>query len=452
MAVARVCRKTPGDWVRPEGPTGYKGGPRKAAGHTGTMKLLLFLGLATVALCELKKFEGDKVLRLKPVVAMHVSFIEELANSMEVDFWSPDSADMVTVGMDVDIHIPASHADMAFIMLQQSDMKYKVLIDDVQVAVDTQLDSGMKTRSHSLTKYNNWDTVQGWISSMTSANPTLISRLVLGSTFEGRAMHLLKIGRRTGSTKPAIFMDCGIHAREWISPAFCQWFINKAVSTYGTDSQMTSLLDTMDIFVLPVFNIDGYEHTWKIDRMWRKTRSRRNGSPCVGADPNRNFDAGWCTLGASSNPCSDTYCGASVESEIEVRNVADFIRKNKSVIKAYLTIHSYSQLLLFPYSYKYDLAADHNELLQVAEGAAETLRSLYGTRYTSGPGATTIYPAAGGSDDWAYDLGVKYSYTFELRDTGRYGFLLPESQIQPTCEETMLAVKYIAAHVLKNLV
>uniref|UniRef100_A0A4W4GMM1 Peptidase M14 domain-containing protein n=2 Tax=Electrophorus electricus TaxID=8005 RepID=A0A4W4GMM1_ELEEL len=265
-------------------------------------------------------------------------------------------------------------------------------------------------------------------------------------------MHLLKIGRRTGSTKPAIFMDCGIHAREWISPAFCQWFINKAVSTYGTDSQMTSLLDTMDIFVLPVFNIDGYEHTWKIDRMWRKTRSRRNGSPCVGADPNRNFDAGWCTLGASSNPCSDTYCGASVESEIEVRNVADFIRKNKSVIKAYLTIHSYSQLLLFPYSYKYDLAADHNELLQVAEGAAETLRSLYGTRYTSGPGATTIYPAAGGSDDWAYDLGVKYSYTFELRDTGRYGFLLPESQIQPTCEETMLAVKYIAAHVLKNLV
>lgn len=60
-------------------------------------------------------------------------------------------------------------------------------------------------------------------------------------------------------------------------------------------------------------------------------------------------------------------------------------------------------------------------------------------------------PAAGGSDDWAYDLGVKYSFTFELRDTGRYGFLLPESQIEPTCKETMLAVKYIAAYVQKNL-
>lgn len=60
-------------------------------------------------------------------------------------------------------------------------------------------------------------------------------------------------------------------------------------------------------------------------------------------------------------------------------------------------------------------------------------------------------PAAGGSDDWAYDLGVKYSYTFELRDTGRYGFLLPESQIKPTCEETMLAVKYIASYVQQNI-
>lgn len=68
-------------------------------------------------------------------------------------------------------------------------------------------------------------------------------------------------------------------------------------------------------------------------------------------------------MGASSNPCSDTFCGYTPESEIEVKNVADFIRRNKSTIKAYLTIHSYSQLLLFPYSYTYDLAADHNELV-----------------------------------------------------------------------------------------
>ncbi|KAG1953720.1 carboxypeptidase A6 [Pimephales promelas] len=369
----------------------------------------------------------------------------------QVDFWKPDSPDLVTVGMKVDIHVPAAQLDMVFTILQQSGMEAKVMFEDLQEAVEGQMDNKRATKAHDYTKYNNWATINDWVVSISAANSNLISTQVIGNTYEGRPMHLLTIGKNTGSAKPAVFMDCGFHAREWITPAFCQWFVNEAVSTYGSDSEMTNLLDTMDFFVLPVFNVDGYEYTWSNDRMWRKTRSRNSGSSCIGTDPNRNFDAGWCTTGASSNPCSETYCGSSPESEIESKNLANFIRTNKSIIKAYLTVHSYSQLLLFPYSYQYGLAADHSELLSVSQGAISALSSLYGTRYTGGPGATTIYPAAGGSDDWAYDLGVKYSYTFELRDEGRYGFLLPESQIQPTCEETMLAVKYIASHVLNNL-
>ncbi|XP_075906569.1 carboxypeptidase B [Nelusetta ayraudi] len=415
------------------------------------MRLYLLFGLVAVALAQVERYEGDKVFRLKPVLAEDVAFIKQLAKDIQVDFWSPEGADQVAVNMDVDLHVPAMYLDLVHTQLQQSDMEHKVLIDDVQAAMDGQSDNGPAVKSHSYTKYNTWPTIESWISTISASDSSLISKQVIGSTYEGRTMTLLKLGKKSSGTKPAIFMDCGIHAREWISPAFCQWFVNEALTTYGGNAAMTSLLDQMDVYVLPVFNIDGYSYTHTNSRMWRKTRSRNAGTSCFGADPNRNFDAGWCTLGASSNPCSDTYCGASPESEIEVKNVANFIRKNKATIKAYLTVHSYSQLLLFPYSYQYGLAAHHSELLQVAEGASSALRSLYGTRYTSGPGATTIYPAAGGSDDWAYDLGVKYSYTFELRDTGYYGFLLPASQIKPTCEETMLAVKYIAAHVQKNL-
>lgn len=45
-------------------------------------------------------------------------------------------------------------------------------------------------------------------------------------------------------------------------------------------------------------------------------------------------------------------------------------------------------------------------------------------------------------------MGIKYSFVFELRDEGEYGFLLPEHDIEPTCKETMLAVKQIASHVI----
>ncbi|CAN0386621.1 unnamed protein product [Lampetra fluviatilis] len=96
------------------------------------------------------------------------------------------------------------------------------------------------------------------------------------------------------------------------------------------------------------------------------------------------------------------------------------------------------------------LPPNHAELQSLSKKAVSALQGLYNTRYTYGSSATTIYIASGGSDDWAYDVGVKYSFTLELRDTGRYGFLLPESQIKATCEETMLAVKVIAEYVLAN--
>ncbi len=52
--------------------------------------------------------------------------------------------------------------------------------------------------------------------------------------------------------------------------------------------------------------------------------------------------------------------------------------------------------------------------------------------------------------DWTYEQGIKYSYTFELRDTGRYGFLLPANQIIPTAEETWLALMAIMEHTNNN--
>lgn len=58
--------------------------------------------------------------------------------------------------------------------------------------------------------------------------------------------------------------------------------------------------------------------------------------------------------------------------------------------------------------------------------------------------------ASGITVDWAYDRGIKYAFSFELRDTGQYGFLLPASQIVPTAEETWMALRTIMKHVLDH--
>lgn len=67
--------------------------------------------------------------------------------------------------------------------------------------------------------------------------------------------------------------------------------------------------------------------------------------------------------GASGDPCTEIYCGSFPESEPETRAVADFLRRHKDSVQLYVTIHSYSQMLLFPYSYTFDEAENHSDLV-----------------------------------------------------------------------------------------
>lgn len=52
-----------------------------------------------------------------------------------------------------------------------------------------------------------------------------------------------------------------------------------------------------------------------------------------------------------------------------------------------------------------------------------------------------IDEASGGSMDWVKGVfDTRITYTYELRDTGRYGFVLPANQIIPSGEENMKAL------------
>lgn len=73
------------------------------------------------------------------------------------------------------------------------------------------------------------------------------------------------------------------------------------------------------------------------------------------------------------------------------------------------------------------------------------MKGVSGLKYSVGPSGSLLYPAAGASDDWAKSIGIKYTYTVELRDTGRYGFILPAVYIEKTGEEALSFVEVIAS-------
>ncbi|CAH2224053.1 carboxypeptidase B2 [Pelobates cultripes] len=403
---------------------------------------------------------SDQVLNVRPRTDAHVDVIKNITSMSEVILWKPDSSDHIVKNNEVHFYVNVSAVDEVKTQLDKSGFTYTVLVEDAQSLIEQQTfnDSvGQRSSVSYYEQYHSLDDIYYWMEQMAEKNPDMVEKFNIGFSFENRPLQVLKLSGKKGmeeeakGTKIAIWIDCGIHAREWISPAFCMWFVGHAVGFYGTDKTMTKLLKYIDFYVLPVMNVDGYHYTWTTNRMWRKNRSKYQNSTCTGTDLNRNFDAGWCGPGASSNPCHDIYCGPFPESEAEVKAVVNFIKNNLDVLKGYISIHSYSQMVLFPYSYTKKKTKDHEELQQLANRVTDGMRATYRNKYAYGTGAETIYLAPGGSDDWAYDIGIKYSFTFELRDKGTYGFLLPMSLIKPTCSEALTGIKIIAGHIVKQI-
>uniref|UniRef100_A0A672HPQ0 Carboxypeptidase A1 n=1 Tax=Salarias fasciatus TaxID=181472 RepID=A0A672HPQ0_SALFA len=396
-----------------------------------------------------------QVLRIVAKDVTQLPLIKSLEQftEFELDFWR----DVSNVDTPVDIRVPAHSLQSVKLYLETYEIGYSVMIEDLQAMLDEEqqeMDSAARsaeffnTDSFDFSNYHTIDEIYSFQDQLVAENPNLVSKIVIGQSYQGRDLNVLKFSTG-GSNRPAIWIDTGIHSREWVTQASGTWFAKKIVTDYGRDPALTAILNQMDIFLEIVTNPDGFVYTHTSNRMWRKTRKPNPGSSCVGVDPNRNWDAGFGGAGASGSPCSETYRGPSAHSESEVKSIVDFVKSHGN-LKAFISIHAYSQMLLYPYGYSYTPAKDQAELHTLAEKAITDLKSLYGTSYTYGSIIDTIYQASGSTVDWTYNQGIKYSYTFELRDTGRYGFVLPANQIIPTAQETWLALMAIMTHTNNN--
>ena len=261
-----------------------------------------------------------------------------------------------------------------------------------------------------------------------------------------------------------MWIDSGIHAREWITPAVNTWMLNQLLEN---GSEHPELLDKLDWYFLPLHNPDGYFKTREDDRMWRKTTSWHSGDACQGTDPNRNWESNWGGVGASNDSCTQLYHGPVAFSEIENRHVATFLWSHKNTIKFYMTMHSYSQMILLPWGSKRELVPgshqlpdtlrvkfhfiDYSKLLELAARGNKMLFNVHGETYEVGQLSHIMYSASGGSMDWVKGVvGVPYTYTMELRDTGTNGFLLPPSQIIPNAEEVWAFHVEAARQIIKE--
>lgn len=390
--------------------------------------------------------QSEKVIRVTPQVEAHLIFLRGLdkRGDIKIDFWKEPSH----LFQAVDIEVSEEDFLTLSSLLEANGIEFKVQIDDVQKLIERELETVGARSGEWHSQYHNLEEINSKLNDVRYSYSRMTSIISLGRSHEGREMRAIQIKGKYRYNKPVFFIECGIHAREWVSPATCMYIIDQITQKYGRDSSVTALLDKMDFIILPVFNVDGYAYTWinprnRKYRLWRKNR-RYHGSRhrCHGVDLNRNWEYGWGGTGASRKHCDSTYRGSSAFSEVETRNVRSFLEGLGNKLKGFIDFHAYSQMWFIPWGYTTRRTRDYFEQMRVAKAAANALTRKHGTRFQYGSSSTLLYPASGGSEDWTYGtLGVRYSFSVELRDEGRYGFLLPPNQIIPTGMETFEGLK-----------
>jgi len=300
-------------------------------------------------------------------------------------------------------------------------------------------------------QYNSYEEIIAFIEDLEVNYPHLVRLSTIGESYQGRDLVVVSVTSSAGGpNKPGLFFDGGIHAREWISPATALYVLNTLVTTYASDPSIKAIVDGLNIWVLPVFNPDGYTFSRTNDRLWRKSRSPNSGSTCIGTDLNRNWPYQWGGGGASASPCSETFRGSGANSEPEVAYISSFIVAPINNIRGYINFHSYSQVWLGPWGFTTQTPPDVTVQNEISRRVTAAITNVYGTAYQYGPSSTTLYITSGSSVDFTYWRGIKWSFTIELRDTGTYGFLLPPSQIKPSGIETLAGWKVFAQHIIAD--
>lgn len=285
--------------------------------------------------------------------------------------------------------------------------------------------------------YHDFAEMNAEIAQAVTDHPAILQRRVIGTTVQGREIVALRISDNVAAEEgePEVLFTSSQHAREVLTVEMALRILQRYTDGYGTDPQVTNLVNSRVIWIVPNMNPDGseYDKTATGFRSWRKNRQPNAGSSAIGTDLNRNWAFQWgCCGGSSGSTSSETYRGPSPASAPEVRAVADFVNSRviggRQRITAHIDWHTYGELILWPYGYTFaDTAPGLNATdRQALATLGQTMAATNG--YTPQQ-ASDLYITDGSIDDWMWGQHRIFSYTFEMFPSSGQGGFYPDDAI-----------------------
>jgi carboxypeptidase T len=295
--------------------------------------------------------------------------------------------------------------------------------------------------------FHTYAEMSAYVKKLADAYPAIVHRFSIGQSYQGRRLWAVKISDNVNvdENEPEVLFDGLHHAREHMSLEMTLQIYNWLVNGYGKDSQVTSLINSREIWIVFAVNPDGAEYDIAGGRyhLWRKNRQPTPKPPYIGTDLNRNYSYHWgCCAGSSTNPANLMYRGPKPFSAPETRAMRDFINSRvvhgRQQIRTAITFHTSGRLVMWPYGYTYaNVPPDMTALDQrtfVAFGKSLALRNGYKPEQ-----ASDLYISAGTTRDWEYGVHRIFAFTFELT----VGWYPDDSAIGPETRRNRSAILFL---------
>lgn len=353
-------------------------------------------------------------------------------------------------------------------ILTKSPLEYEIVTGDVVEAYKKRLQS----ESFNKSALNQEDPLRGFelgslggfytfnemvteLDSMHMLYPDLITaKDSIGCTHEGRAIWMVKISDNPNvdEDEPEILYDAMLHAREPGGMMTLMYFMYYLLENYGSNPEVTYLVNNRELYFVPIINPDGYEYNREMEPnggyLWRKNKRDNNIDNLFtenidGVDLNRNFGEFWGydNIGSSPDTGSSAYRGPEPFSEPEIQAITNLCIKRN--FKIALNYHTFSNLLIYPWGYipSYE-TPDSNIFRQLAHDMTQYNNYSYGTA-----NQTVRYTVNGYSDDWMYGEQLIKNKIFAMTPevgSSQDGFWPDPSKIYPMVQENVYSNLFAA--------
>ncbi|CAA6822078.1 MAG: Carboxypeptidase A1 precursor (EC [uncultured Sulfurovum sp.] len=252
-------------------------------------------------------------------------------------------------------------------------------------------------------QYMSYDESLRFLDMMEKKHPNLIKVILIGTTYEGRDIVLVKISQNVekADEKPAMLYTGSIHAREWIGNELALKFIEYVAENQAIDPELEKSLNESTLYMVPCLNPDGYEYSRKHFSFWRKNR-RKNHDGTFGVDLNRNFSIGFVK---QNNTSSNVYGGEEPFSEAETSAIKAFVDAHDNITIAF-DYHSQGNVFFPAHKFKHEAEIDGTDMNALCANMNDEFAKVTGRKYGIHRGKPPAGLISGSGREYYYSKGI----------------------------------------------